>query len=90
MRGNHPRAGAHHIILAMERWWRWTEKAVCNCGKGLMVVDGNPTRFLQLGEMEKEVRRQPIRSKEDKGTREVELIEVGQCGNALIKFGEGE
>jgi hypothetical protein len=76
--------------MVVERQWWWIEKVVCNGGESLMTVGGNPTRFLQLGEMEKEVRRQPIRSKEDKGVRDVELTKVGWGGYAPMKFGKGE
>jgi hypothetical protein len=55
-------------------------------GEGLTVAGGKSGKFLQLGETGKDVRRQSIRSKEDKGTREVDLTEVGWGGDGLAPF----
>jgi hypothetical protein len=71
------RMRALHVSLATGRWWWPTEKAVCNGGEVLMAVSDTMARFLHLGEMRNRVRRRPIRSKEDKGAREVELTESG-------------
>jgi hypothetical protein len=55
-------------------------------GEGLTVASGKSGKLLQLGKTGKDVRWQSIRSKEDKGTREVDLTEVGQGGDDPAPF----